>query len=330
MKIAVVGTVMRDDIRTPDGARRESFGGILYNAMALAAMVRASDRIVPVCFLAREHIETLRGRHLSGHAQIATGSIRACAAGTDENLMEYRNGTERSERLTLRTPPFEVSDLAECEDSHALLVNFVSGREMELGTFRLLRRMTRGLLHLDVHNLVRRVDDEGRLVPAVLPDWRDWLAQVDTVQANEAEAGFMLGDALRTEDDRRAAAVEMLAPRNVRAAAITLGAEGCVVAHRLALDGAVRVVRLPAIADEQVSDTTGCGDCWSAGFVVGMLRHRNPARAALLATAVAGLNAAEPGIDGLAGRARRIEETLQRRFGDALAMIDRGWLGEPA
>ncbi|MGI6460589.1 MAG: hypothetical protein ACOX5J_10935 [Candidatus Hydrogenedentales bacterium] len=48
MKIAILGAVCFDEIFALDGERRESFGGILYNAAALSSVLDAGDACAPV------------------------------------------------------------------------------------------------------------------------------------------------------------------------------------------------------------------------------------------------------------------------------------------
>jgi len=45
MKIAILGAVCFDEIFPLDGERRESFGGILYNAAALASILEGADDV---------------------------------------------------------------------------------------------------------------------------------------------------------------------------------------------------------------------------------------------------------------------------------------------
>jgi sugar/nucleoside kinase (ribokinase family) len=53
---------------------------------------------------------------------------------------------------------------------------------------------------------------------------------------------------------------------------LTLGEEGCLVAHR---DSAPQTVRFPASRVKEVRDTTGAGDAFAAAFVVEYLAGRN-------------------------------------------------------
>ncbi|NUS44249.1 MAG: carbohydrate kinase family protein [Mycobacteriaceae bacterium] len=72
--------------------------------------------------------------------------------------------------------------------------------------------------------------------------------------------------------------------------AVTRGADGAVVVDR---DSTVAV---PAFAVDVV-DTTGCGDAFSAGFIVGMALGRTPRAAAVLGSAAAALVAGGLGSD---------------------------------
>ena len=71
-----------------------------------------------------------------------------------------------------------------------------------------------------------------------------------------------------------------LLARGVGCVAVTCGASGALVATA---DGSHRV---PAF-DVEVVDTTGCGDAFSAGFLVAVLSGRTPAEAAVIGNATA-------------------------------------------
>ncbi len=116
----------------------------------------------------------------------------------------------------------------------------------------------------------------------------DWVApaleHLDYLLPNEEQ---VLGLSGRTEvvDGCR----ELLA-RGVGCVAATCGAEGAVV---VSAEGEERV---PALADEVV-DTTGCGDAFSAGFLRGLSLGRGRRECALLGSAAAALVAGGLGSD---------------------------------
>jgi sugar/nucleoside kinase (ribokinase family) len=86
------------------------------------------------------------------------------------------------------------------------------------------------------------------------------------------------------------AAAQRLREAGAGLVAVTCGGEGAVVVDG---DG---VTRVPAFAVDVV-DTTGCGDAFSAGFVVGRALGRSPEQAAVLGSACAALVAQGLGSD---------------------------------
>ena len=99
---------------------------------------------------------------------------------------------------------------------------------------------------------------------------------VDVLFANEPEA---LGLSAHDELD---AAVGWLLER-CPTVAVTLGAEGCLIARR---DG--RRVRVPAAPVEQVVDSTGAGDSFAAGFLYGLVHGLDDETSARLGALAAG------------------------------------------
>jgi sugar/nucleoside kinase (ribokinase family) len=86
------------------------------------------------------------------------------------------------------------------------------------------------------------------------------------------------------------AAAQRLREAGAGLVAVTCGGEGAVVVDG---DG---VTRVPAFAVDVV-DTTGCGDAFSAGFVVGRALGRSPEQAAVLGSACAAIVAQGLGSD---------------------------------
>jgi sugar/nucleoside kinase (ribokinase family) len=103
--------------------------------------------------------------------------------------------------------------------------------------------------------------------------------------------------ALTGRDDLTAAITDVLA-LGTGGLAVTLGADGCVVAWR----GGGSPVSLPAI-EVDVVDTTGCGDGFTAGMLAGLLLGAVPVDAAWLGIACGSLVAtglgSDAGIEGL-------------------------------
>jgi sugar/nucleoside kinase (ribokinase family) len=110
------------------------------------------------------------------------------------------------------------------------------------------------------------------------------LGLVDMLLPNDEQVTGLTG-----ESDVVAAA-KRLVDAGAGLVAATCGAEGAVVVTASSVD------RVPAFAIDVV-DTTGCGDAFSAGFVVGQALGRSPVESAVLGTACAALVAQGLGSD---------------------------------
>jgi sugar/nucleoside kinase (ribokinase family) len=120
------------------------------------------------------------------------------------------------------------------------------------------------------------------------PGLFEWIApalpHVDVFLPNDEQVlGF-------TGESELEAGCRALLDRGVGMVAATCGADGAMVAE------GDRVLPVPAF-DIDVVDTTGCGDAFSAGFVVGLGLGRDPRDAAVLGCAAAGLVAGGLGSD---------------------------------
>ena len=120
------------------------------------------------------------------------------------------------------------------------------------------------------------------------PGLLEWIApalgHLDVLLPNDEQVlGF-------TGESDLEAGCHALLDRGVGIVAATAGADGALVVSRDA------TVRVPAFAVDVV-DTTGCGDAFSAGFIVGLALGREPEEAARLGCASAALVAGGLGSD---------------------------------
>jgi ribokinase len=146
----------------------------------------------------------------------------------------------------------------------------------------------------------------------VTKEVKSLLPLVDLIFPNRAEAEHLTGSNDITE------AVEALSGYGIKTVALKLGKQGCSVGS----EGAVFSVPTFAV---QVQDTTGAGDSFDAGFILGRLWSLSARESAILANALGALAASAVGAgDALPGpgKARAL---LQGCLSD-LAWQD--WAGE--
>jgi 1D-myo-inositol 3-kinase len=187
------------------------------------------------------------------HAAQLTHPPRIVAAPTTSFVDDYRTN-ERHERVEAVCEPLAPSDLPAGPFDVGLAVG-VAG-EVPLPVLQRMRAICR-IVVADAQSLLRIVGAGGSVVLRP-PDPRA-LDQLDWLKASRTEAAFLDVEQLR----RRIGVI------------VTDGPRGCT------LFTAASKLHVPAaLADEL--DPTGAGDCFLAGFAIGLRRGLRPERAAAL------------------------------------------------
>jgi len=200
----------------------------------------------------------------------------------------------REAALALRRDKVRVVNLKRAAEAHAVTVSLSTKRDRSFVTFngvndRLESRLPKALArqratHVHFALAPRRCDRWARIVaglrargvttswdfgwsPALLGSrgFRELVAGVDVVFVNEAEAALYAGT-------RRYAVALTFWRRSARNTVIKLGRRGSrwVAEMPSRLDVAAAAPRVRAV------DTTGAGDAFNGGFLVGLLRGRSP------------------------------------------------------
>lgn len=289
--VAVVGTVNHDVIVRSAGVS-ESLGGILYNVVVLAALLEGTEFVVrPLARLGEEHLRDAR-RLLRAFPDVDTSGLIADPAGTNRSRLDYSGPGDRVEHVELRVPALSGSDLAGAEGAAAVLVNMISGRDVERPALAALRAGSDGLFLLDVQALARTLETPRR--PRSVPDWEQWCSLFDVIRGNEEEIAHFAGAGADVEQ----------APGRI------LGAGCAEVLVTRGERGSRRVARtpsgplgedLPAFPTEAGPvDPTGCGDAYLSGVCAARLLGAAPEDAPWLGAWVAAEVVTLSGLEALA------------------------------
>lgn len=310
-RLGVIGTFVWDVIhgRDPRNAPVEEWGGITYALSALDAALPAEWEIVPVMKVgsdlaprARDFLRTLR--------RIAPDAA-LLEVPFPNNRVELRYFTDerRSEILTGGVPPWSWLALQPLlHGLDALLINLISGFELELEVARLIRQNFKGPIYCDLHSLALALRPDGLRELRPVTNVAEWCRCFDIIQVNEDELAMMGGDPMALAATAMAAGVKCLC--------VTLGARGVVyfaapgferitdvhVHDRLgAALGPVRTARIPAEqARGGAGDPTGCGDVWGATYFSRLLAGDMFSDAMRAAQRAAAKNVEHRGATGLA------------------------------
>lgn len=284
MKIGVVGTFIRDRILPWKGPETESIGGIFFTVSYLANLVDAAAEIYPVCFVGEDFYEQLTAE-LSAYPNINLAGLQISEQKNTQVTLTYTDAQERDEVTTQPMPPLQVEQLRILQSMDAVIVNLITGEDVELAALQAFRQHSRTLLYLDFHSRALGIDEHGKRYYRRPDDWQEWLRPIDVLQINEMEACTLGGFTKRADHRNLIAFGEKLITLGPRICHITLADQGSLLFFS---EKGER--RVPGVEIEDVVDIIGCGDAFSAAFTVKYLQDRDVFAAAEFANRVAALN----------------------------------------
>ena len=318
-RIGVIGSLVWDVIYGR-GARSvpvEEWGGITYSLSALDAALPDDWEIVPIMMVgedlaerAREFLRTLR-------RMAPDASLMAVPYPAQRVELRYHSEERRTERLTGGLPAWTWLALKPLLDEarlDALLINFLSGWELDLETAQLIRQNFPGPIHCDLHMMAWAVQPDGMRTLRPIPDVAEWCRCFDFLQMNEDELAMVAPDPMSLAATAIAAGVSCLF--------VTLGKRGAIYVAAPGFDhiddlpprtglstaprggtgglGAVRTALVPAEPVDESLDPTGCGDVWGATYFSRLLAGDTLSDAFAAANRAAGRNLEHRGATGLA------------------------------
>ena len=246
------------------------------------AKLGASVRVIGA--LGDDLIGDIVAAAMARHGVDTAGLVRKKEAQTSATILPIRpNGERPALHVPGATRLFSRTDIdpEHIKDSRALLIGApdalagLTGEE--LADVARTARSHGALVAVDVLHPGRPQDLE-RLAPLLgQADW--FLPNGDQLLALTGRASL-------------AGAIDDIVALGTRGVAVTLGADGCLVAMRQ--DPAA--MALPALKVDVV-DTTGCGDGFTAGMLAGLLLGADPVDAAWLGVACGSLVATGLGSD---------------------------------
>lgn len=294
-RIALLGTINRDTIHTPDGVTTESYGGLLYSILALAEIASPDASIYPVCNVGVDMEDVVREK-LAPYPQVKFDGITFIDGKNPHCFLEYDEEGNKQETLKNDVPQITFEEIQPFLDCDAICFNFITGMELALETAEQVRKAAQGLLLMDVHSLTLGMDENRRRFWRVPPQWERWVGCVDVVQMNEQEGALLAGESLEGDEATRRFAEKILSlgPSTLM---LTRNEDG---SQTFFLDDdQLQLEAYAPIPAGEPQDETGCGDTFLMGFTWAFLQSNNRATACQFANRVAGINVCLRGIEGI-------------------------------
>jgi len=297
-RLAIVGTFVSDRIRPWRGQPFSDLGGLIYTLLPLAALRPPDWELMPVAHVGADLWSRLR-RELQILPGVGLDGLRKVAEPNNRVTLSYRSARDRDERLEGGVPALGTDAIRIAAAADFILLNYVSGYELDAACWRRLRRGA-APIYADLHSLFLGRSRSGLRYLRRPPAWRDRLRGLTHVQLNEVEAACLLG----AKPPLRSAELARLRRAAIRQAVQTLivtqGERGAWFAPA----PPARPAAVAAVGGRG-REPTGCGDAFAAGFVAALLHGLGPRQALDAAVRCAGIKAQRRGTRGLYAAVRR-------------------------
>ncbi|RMF54608.1 MAG: carbohydrate kinase family protein [Calditrichaeota bacterium] len=299
MKITIIGTINKDLILPFHDTPIESFGGIFYDVSILSQLLSENDEIYPISFVGEDISGTIDAV-LQKMPNVRREGLITLPQKNHKVILEYTSPQRRREKSLFQFPPLEWKHIEPfLADSDMVIVNLISGWDIELKTMQKISEKVRNRLYLDLHYLVMDIDNLGRRSPRKPEAIEEWLKSARFVQMNETEYRI-ISEGYRNEVDFFQSCFN-----EDQILLITRASKGMLLLYER--DGMIAHKTLPAFKIQKVVDTTGCGDAFGAGFVVEYIRSGDFSAAVEYAQLVAAANARLRGTNEM----HRLQETME-------------------
>ncbi|MEP6748991.1 MAG: PfkB family carbohydrate kinase [Bacteroidota bacterium] len=295
--ICGVGHITLDKVVTPRSVKHMPGGTSYYFSNAIRNMPL---HYLLVTLLAKSEMKTVDALRKTG---IEVNAYESAHSVYFENIYS-ENQDQRTQRVLQIADPFTEAQLKNI-DARIFHLGPLLGSDMSAAFIKDLS--TRGRISLDVQGLLRTVVNKQ----VILGDWsekKEALKYVDILKANDEEMEMLTGC-----NDPRDGAL-LLSDWGVKEAVITLGSRGSVIyKDEVFYD-------IPAFIPDSITDATGCGDTYMAGYLTQRTFGKNPQYAGEFASAMAALKIETHG--PFTGTAEDVFKFMALQTGNDIPVLD--------
>ena len=270
--ICCIGHITLDKVVTPQAERFMAGGTSFYFSNAMRNMDVQYVLVTSLAESEMHFVSDLRNLGIVVNATLCEHTVYF------ENIYSH-NQDHRTQRVLQTAAPFIIEQLKDITASIYHLGPLLAN-DIPLNLIKLLA--AKGKVSLDVQGYLRKVDKKN-VIPIDWEDKREALQYVHILKANELEMEVLTG-----HTDVHKAAL-LLNEWGVKEVVITLGSFGSVIyAGGIFYD-------IPAYIPSAVTDATGCGDTYMAGYLYKRIKGNTIQEAGEFAAAMASLKIAAAG-----------------------------------
>lgn len=281
MNLLIIGNSVVDYIQK-DGGITTQPGGIFYSVTTLNSLKEEGDRISLITaadkdhyFLFEDEYEKLDGKLFNSVEKVP--KVHLNTEGNNERHERYENINQPLDFKTTNLNSFD-----------GIYINMVTGFDITLNQLREIRKNFAGLIYFDVHTFSRGLDDNMDRNFRTIPNFNDWVSNLDIIQVNKSEL-YTLNEN-KTEEE----IIREVLNCGVKFLILTLEDKGAKMFFKD--DSLIKLIYEPAI-NVNVKNKVGCGDVFGSVFFYNYVKSNSITDALKLANKAAGLTASYENIN---------------------------------
>ncbi len=252
MRFLLIGHTVKDVISF-NGETTVKPGGLFYSASGLVNIAGNRDEIFLLTSYDEKNSKMLEPLYSKCNLKFSQTvpqmpTIHLTLFENKERLEQYENITDK----------LKIENLLDSDIKFdGILINMITGFEITAEDVLRLRKKFSCKIYFDVHSLSRGMDKDKKRYSRKIPDVKNWLSNIDIVQANENE---ILTLSKQQNEIEIAREVFSYGPKILLK---TMGKKGVRAYY---LDGEeITSLFLPAIKINSINQV-GCGDVFGASF----------------------------------------------------------------
>lgn len=255
MKLLLIGHSVADIINKDDKKIIQP-GGIFYTASAIKELSTENDSIFLCTQIDDKYYNLFEPAYRSFDLLFtekvnSIPMVELTVSGHYERKEHYKN---LSNKLSI--------DYSILKEFDGILINMITGFDIDLSQLKQIRKSTAAVIYLDVHTLSRGLDENMHRDFRLIPDFNKWADNIDIIQCNEHEI-FTLSQN-QNEDE----IIKEMFECGVKIVCLTKGESGVRVYYRNKSEIASYFRPVKKVSH---NNKVGCGDVFGAAFFYGYI-----------------------------------------------------------
>lgn len=271
MKITVIGQSVIDHIN--DSVKP---GGIFYTVTGLQNYIEQDDEILLITSVSKDTYFQFADLY----SNVNTEYTRFVKKIPEVKLKINTSG-ERKESYLRMTEKLIIPPEFDFSDSDGILINMITGFDIDLNDLANIRLGYSGPIYFDVHTLSRGINEKGERFFRRIPGFDEWIKLIDIMQVNENEL-FTLSDSKNSND-----IIKEVLNLGLKCLIVTRGKRGASIYY--INNSIIQSEKVDPISINAVN-TVGCGDIFGAVFFYSYIMSRNYHSSFKIANSAAGVS----------------------------------------